>query len=51
MRRVAISTSRSVTGDGPDLVVAPGFISHLEVGWELAPLLVASRVVPARHHL
>ena len=24
----------SVTGDGPDLVVAPGFISHLEVGWE-----------------
>ena len=22
----------SVTGEGPDLVVAPGFISHLEVG-------------------
>ena len=21
-------------GEGPDLVVAPGFISHLEVGWE-----------------
>ena len=24
----------SVTGEGPDLVVAPGFISHLDIMWE-----------------
>jgi pimeloyl-ACP methyl ester carboxylesterase len=24
----------SVTGGGPDLVVAPGFISHLDIMWE-----------------
>ena len=24
----------SVTGQGPDLVVAPGFISHLDIMWE-----------------
>jgi pimeloyl-ACP methyl ester carboxylesterase len=29
-----LSIAYSVTGDGPDLVVAPGFISHLEVGRE-----------------
>jgi pimeloyl-ACP methyl ester carboxylesterase len=29
-----LNIAYSVTGDGPDLVVAPGFISHLEVGWE-----------------
>jgi hypothetical protein len=23
----------SVTGGGPDLVVAPGFISHLDIMW------------------
>jgi pimeloyl-ACP methyl ester carboxylesterase len=29
-----LNIAYSVTGEGPDLVVAPGFISHLEVGWE-----------------
>jgi pimeloyl-ACP methyl ester carboxylesterase len=29
-----LNIAYSVTGDGPDLVIAPGFISHLEVGWE-----------------
>src|SRR5947209_18401745 len=29
----------SVTGGGPDLVVAPGFISHLDTMWE-APSVV-----------
>ncbi|MET0994481.1 MAG: alpha/beta hydrolase, partial [Mycobacterium sp.] len=24
----------SVAGEGPDLVVAPGFISHLDIMWE-----------------
>src|SRR5438309_10619453 len=24
----------AVTGEGPDLVVAPGFISHLDIMWE-----------------
>jgi pimeloyl-ACP methyl ester carboxylesterase len=24
----------SVTGEGPDLVVAPGFISHLDIMWQ-----------------
>ena len=24
----------SVTGGGPDLVIAPGFISHLDIMWE-----------------
>src|ERR1700730_6654928 len=29
-----LNIAYSVMGEGPDLVVAPGFISHLEVGWE-----------------
>src|ERR1700751_3049510 len=29
----------SVTGEGPDLVVAPGFISHLDIMWEEPSLL------------
>jgi class 3 adenylate cyclase len=29
-----LNIAYSVTGEGLDLVVAPGFISHLEVGWE-----------------
>jgi pimeloyl-ACP methyl ester carboxylesterase len=29
-----LNIAYSVTGEGPDLVIAPGFISHLEVGWE-----------------
>jgi hypothetical protein len=29
-----LNIAYAVTGEGPDLVVAPGFISHLEVGWE-----------------
>jgi pimeloyl-ACP methyl ester carboxylesterase len=29
-----LNIAYSVNGDGPDLVAAPGFISHLEVGWE-----------------
>jgi class 3 adenylate cyclase len=29
-----LSIAYSVFGDGPDLVVAPGFISHLEMLWE-----------------
>jgi pimeloyl-ACP methyl ester carboxylesterase len=29
-----LSIAYSVFGDGPDLVVAPGFISHLDVAWE-----------------
>jgi pimeloyl-ACP methyl ester carboxylesterase len=29
-----LSIAYMVFGEGPDLVVAPGFISHLEVGWE-----------------
>ena len=49
-----LNIAYSVTGDGPDLVVAPGFISHLEVGWEqpsLADFWSRARVVPACHHL
>ena len=44
----------SVTGEGPDLVVAPGFISHLDIMWEepsVVALLLAARDLPARHHL
>src|SRR5215470_5616314 len=29
-----VNIAYSVNGDGPDLVVAPGFISHVELGWE-----------------
>jgi pimeloyl-ACP methyl ester carboxylesterase len=29
-----LSIAYMVFGEGPDLVIAPGFISHLEVGWE-----------------
>jgi pimeloyl-ACP methyl ester carboxylesterase len=29
-----LNIAYAVTREGPDLVVAPGFISHLEVGWE-----------------
>jgi class 3 adenylate cyclase len=29
-----LSIAYMVFGDGPDLVIAPGFISHLEVAWE-----------------
>ena len=29
-----LSIAYMVFGEGPDLVLAPGFISHLEVGWE-----------------
>jgi pimeloyl-ACP methyl ester carboxylesterase len=29
-----LNIAYSVLGEGSDLVVAPGFISHLEVGWE-----------------
>jgi pimeloyl-ACP methyl ester carboxylesterase len=29
-----LNIAYSVNGDGPDLVVAPGFISHVELGWE-----------------
>ena len=29
-----INIAFSVTGEGPDLVVAPGFISHLDIMWE-----------------
>ncbi len=29
-----LSIAYTVFGDGPDLVIAPGFISHLDVSWE-----------------
>lgn len=29
-----LSIAYSVTGDGPDLILAPGFISHLDLVWE-----------------
>jgi class 3 adenylate cyclase len=34
-----LSIAYQVVGDGPlDVVVVPGFISHVELGWELPPL-------------
>ena len=30
----SLNIAYSVTGEGPDLVVAPGFISHLDIIWE-----------------
>ena len=29
-----LNIAYSVIGEGPDLVVAPGFISHLDIMWE-----------------
>jgi len=38
-RSGAVHIAYQVVGDGPlDLVVVPGWISHLELGWELPPL-------------
>ena len=33
-----LSIAYQVIGDGPlDVVFVPGFVSHLDIGWELAP--------------
>ena len=56
----AVNIAYQMVGDGPvDLVLVPGFVSHLEVAWEqprlahllnrLAALLAADRVRQARH--
>ena len=36
------SIAYQVVGDGPlDVVVVPGFVSHLDIGWELLPFVKA----------
>lgn len=39
-----LTVACQVTGDGPfDIVVVPGFVSHLEINWELPGLGAALR--------
>lgn len=34
-RRADVSLAYQVTGDGPDLVLIPGWVSHIEYAWEI----------------